>query len=228
MRKPWLPLYKTLKKAALKILNSFEEVENQKAIVWKHHSAFAEIKTKKSGLTLSFPLNSLHLEWEPTQTLQISKNRISHTFELTTPEQIIKILPGLQAAYDLTINQKPLGRAPKTNYTNVDEYIGAFDPQIREILDKIRSIILSALPMATEKISWQMPTYFFKENLIHFAAAKNHVSIFPTPEAIAFFNERLKQYSTRKGTVQFPYAKEIPYQLIGEIALWRYHEVASK
>ena len=103
----------------------------------------------------------------------------------------------------------------------IDEYIAQYDGEIREILEQTRTAIHAAAPEAVEKISWQMPTFWQKENLIHFAANKSHLGIYPGGEAIAVFSEKLKDYKTSKGAVQFPYHQPIPYELIAEIVKWR-------
>ena len=76
------------------------------------------------------------------------------------------------------------------------------------------------LQEAEEKISWSMPTFKGKKNVIQFAAFKKHVSIFPGPEAVEFFQDRLREYKTSKGTIQFLLAKPVPYELIHDIAVW--------
>ncbi len=40
------------------------------------------------------------------------------------------------------------------------------------------------------------------------------------PEAVEAFAARLTEYKTSKGTIQFPYSKPLPLELIGEIAKW--------
>jgi len=71
-----------------------------------------------------------------------------------------------------------------------------------------------------EKISWSMPTYWKKHNLIQFAEFKKHVGLYPGPEAVEAFADRLQAYKTSKGAIQFPYDKPLPLALIGEIAKW--------
>jgi uncharacterized protein YdhG (YjbR/CyaY superfamily) len=61
-----------------------------------------------------------------------------------------------------------------------------------------------------------------KQNIIHFSAHKNHLGLYPGPEAIEHFSEQLVEYKSSKGAVQFPYNKPIPYELIAEIAKWCY------
>jgi uncharacterized protein YdhG (YjbR/CyaY superfamily) len=103
----------------------------------------------------------------------------------------------------------------------IDEYIAEQPESVRPLLEKIRETIRNAAPDAIEKISWRMPTFWQGENLIHFAAFKNHIGIFPGGEATTFFAERLTDYKTSKGTIQFPLNKPIDYNLIAEIAKWR-------
>ena len=110
------------------------------------------------------------------------------------------------------------GKAPET----VDEYILAQDEGIRDQLQSIRSVLKSELPDATEKISWSMPTYWKGHNIIHFAAAKKHIGLYPGPEAVEHFAEKLDQagcpYS--KGAIRIPCSVELPLSLVAEIAAW--------
>ena len=110
------------------------------------------------------------------------------------------------------------GKAPKT----VEEYILAQDEEIRDQLQKVRKELLGRLPDATEKISWSMPTYWKEHNIIHFAAQKKHIGLYPGPEAVEFFSEKLDQAGLKysKGSIQIPYSNDLPLNLIAEIADW--------
>ena len=110
------------------------------------------------------------------------------------------------------------GKAPQ----NVEEYILAQDEGIRSQLQSVRQVLAKNLPGAVEKISWSMPTYWKDHNIIHFAAQKKHIGLYPGPEAVEFFAGRLEQAGLKysKGTIQIPYARELPLGLIGEIAEW--------
>ena len=77
-------------------------------------------------------------------------------------------------------------------------------------------------------MSWQMPTFWQGENLIHFAAFKNHIGIYPGGEATTVFAERLTDYKVSKGTIQLKFNKPIPYDLIKEITEWRVACVEKK
>lgn len=107
----------------------------------------------------------------------------------------------------------------------IDQYIAEQSKEVQPILEEIRKVLQEEFPDSIEKISWRMPTYWQKENLIHFAAFKNHVSIFPGGEASTVFANELEGYKTAKGTIQFPLNKPIPYDLIRKIARWRLSQV---
>ena len=110
------------------------------------------------------------------------------------------------------------GKAPET----VDEYILAQDEAIRGHLESVRNVLRASLPDAVEKISWSMPTYWQGHNIIHFAAAKKHIGLYPGPEAVTFFAEKLDQAGCKysKGSIQIPYSDDLPLDLIAEIADW--------
>jgi uncharacterized protein YdhG (YjbR/CyaY superfamily) len=107
----------------------------------------------------------------------------------------------------------------------VDAYIEAQPPEVRPVLQSIRETIREAAPDAIEKMSWQMPTFWQGENLIHFAAFKKHVSLFPGGDATAAFAEQLKDYTFSKGTIRFPLDKPVDLALIAQITRWRVVQV---
>jgi uncharacterized protein YdhG (YjbR/CyaY superfamily) len=103
---------------------------------------------------------------------------------------------------------------------SIDEYISAQNESVQPFLIQIRETLRAVLPDAEERISWRMPTYWRKHNIIHFAAFKNHIGIFPGDKAIMHFADRLKDYKTSKGTLQLPYSEPLPLELIADIAKW--------
>lgn len=112
----------------------------------------------------------------------------------------------------------------KTDYKDIDHYISTFPDDVQEILEGLRAFIRKNAPEAKEKISYQIPTFDFYGNLVHFAAYKNHIGFYPGAKAIRVFQEELKGFKTSKGTVQFPIEKPLPLGLIGKIVKFRVKE----
>lgn len=107
---------------------------------------------------------------------------------------------------------------PKT----ITEYINMQDEDLRPRLNEVYMAISSVLSDAVEKISWQMPTFWKGRNIIHFAAHKNHIGIYPGAEAVLHFADKLKDFNKSKGAIQLPHNKPLPLELIREIAAWCY------
>ncbi len=120
---------------------------------------------------------------------------------------------------DMTKNQ-PL--------TDMDGYISQFPKEVKDVLMNIRTLIREEVPEAQEKISYGMPTFYLSGNLIHFAAFKKHIGLYPTPTGIAEFQHELSKYKQGKGSVQFPLDQPMPYDLIRRIARYRVTEMTSK
>lgn len=110
------------------------------------------------------------------------------------------------------------GEPPKT----IDAYIDAQPEEVQPLLNQVRDTLRAVLPHAEERISWSMPTYWRKQNIIHFAAFKKHIGLYPGDKAVEHFKEKLTEYKTSKGAIQFPYSKPLPLTLIAEIAKWCY------
>ncbi len=115
----------------------------------------------------------------------------------------------------------------KTDQTvpqNIDEYIAGFPDDVQLILQKIRATIRAAAPNAEETIKYQMPTFMLKGNLVHFGAFKKHIGFYPVPSGIEAFKKELSVYAGGKGSVQFPFDKPMPYDLISKIVQFRVQE----
>jgi uncharacterized protein YdhG (YjbR/CyaY superfamily) len=112
----------------------------------------------------------------------------------------------------------------KQNIDTIDQYIAQFPPEIRSRLESIRTVVRETAPEASEKISYNMPTFTLNGNLVHFAAHKSHIGFYPTPSGIEKFKEKLKAYHYSKGSVQFPNDKPLPLDLVKDIVSFRVSE----
>ena len=113
-------------------------------------------------------------------------------------------------------------------YSTIDEYIALFPANIQALLQELRVVIHAEAPEAVEKIAYQMPTFYLHGNLVHFAAFKNHISLFPAPSGIEAFRDDLAIYATSKGTIQFPLGQPIPFDLVRRIVRFRVQENTAK
>lgn len=225
VRAKWLPLYEQFRSMAEEKLGRFDEHQTAKAVVWRYNSAFAEVSAKKDCLVVAFASDVRHDEWVPSKVLQTSKNRVVHYFEVTDGAAFPVLLEGIARAYMLTQpSPGPKAAGEKPVYTTIDEYIARFPDDVRDILEQVRKTIRKAAPEAKEKITWQMPTFWQNGNLVHFAAAKNHLGFYPGESGVRVFAHKLTGYKTSKGAIQFPLSQEIPYDIIEEVTRFRVKE----
>lgn len=111
----------------------------------------------------------------------------------------------------------------------IDAYIADFSSDIQELLNQMRSTIHKAAPKAEEAISYGMPTFKLHGNLVHFAAAKNHIGFYPAPSGIVAYEDELKnKYEYSKGAIQFPIDKKLPLALVTKITKFRVKENEEK
>ena len=111
---------------------------------------------------------------------------------------------------------------------NIDDYIAGFPPEKRTILEEIRTTIRNAAPEAKEVISYRMPTFTQGGVLVHFAAFKNHIGLYPPVSGDAELQQALAPYAGEKGNLRFPLDQPIPFGLIERIVKHRLAQNAAK
>lgn len=108
--------------------------------------------------------------------------------------------------------------------TKIESYITSFPPETQERLLQIRSIFLKEVPDAQEDIRYQMPTLIWHGNLIHYAAFKNHIGVYPLPSVIEALKDDIRNLKTGKGSIQFSNSVPLPVELIQKIVHLRKEE----
>lgn len=105
-------------------------------------------------------------------------------------------------------------------FASTDEYIATFPEDIQARLESVRTAIREAVPEAKERISYQMPAFDLEGIVIHFAAWKKHIAVYPIQDVglPPHLLERLAQYERTKGAVHFPHSQPLPLELIAEMA----------
>jgi len=114
--------------------------------------------------------------------------------------------------------------APK----DIDGYIEGFPSGTQSLLQKMRRTIQKAAPMATEAISYRIPTFLFHGSLVHFAAYAHHIGFYPTSSGVSSFRKELASYKTSRGAIRFPLNQPLPLGLITRIVRFRVWEVQEK
>jgi len=112
--------------------------------------------------------------------------------------------------------------------TTVDEYIAAFPPEVRRILQRVRRVVRSAAPDAREVISYRMPALKQNGVLVYFAAFKNHIGLYPPVRGDADIAKAVAPYAGEKGNLRFSFDEPIPYDLIERVTALRLKQDLAK
>ena len=117
----------------------------------------------------------------------------------------------------------------RTDHKSVEDYIAAQPVPARSVLKRVRATIRTALPGATEGISYQIPIYKLDGRMVlYFAGFQRHYSIYPaTARLVGALKKELVGLLHSKATIRFPLADAVPTRLITRIAKLRAAEVAE-
>lgn len=79
--------------------------------------------------------------------------------------------------------------------SSIEKYIHEANQEQQPKLNEIYQLIKEIVPVeTTEKISYGLPTFYLKGNLVHFGGMKNHLGFYPAPSAMEAFSEELTDY----------------------------------
>jgi uncharacterized protein YdhG (YjbR/CyaY superfamily) len=100
----------------------------------------------------------------------------------------------------------------------VDEYIEALPEHVQLIMERIRATIRQVVPGVGEKISYSMPTFTLDGlPLVHVAAWKKHIGIYPLPELEGPLADEVAPYRGAKDAMHVPLREPVPYELVGRV-----------
>ena len=90
---------------------------------------------------------------------------------------------------------------------------------VREVLERVRAAIHAGVPDGAEKVRYGMAAIMLGGRYaIHFAGWKHHVGLYPVPGFDGGLEAEVAPYRSKKDSVNFPYAKPVPYDLITRMA----------
>ena len=102
---------------------------------------------------------------------------------------------------------------------SVDAYIGSFAPEVQPVLQAVREAIHAGVPGGEEKIRYGMPAVMLGGRYaIHFAGWKHHVGLYPIHAFEGALEAEVAPFRATKDSINFPYSKPVPYDLITRMA----------
>ncbi|HMQ05048.1 MAG TPA: DUF1801 domain-containing protein [Pyrinomonadaceae bacterium] len=115
----------------------------------------------------------------------------------------------------------------------VDAYIASQPLEARRALEELRSCVWEAAPDVSELMNYNIPAFALVEGgkrdmQIMIAGYPRHVGLYPSPDVISAFADRLAEYKFAKGSVQFPLNKPIPKPLVIEIVRLRLSQLRER
>jgi uncharacterized protein YdhG (YjbR/CyaY superfamily) len=101
----------------------------------------------------------------------------------------------------------------------VAPYLAKLPPSSRALLEQVRTALLVGIPEGEDGMAYQMPVIRVRgRSMVHYAAWKSHLSIYPAPDDPALQDE-LRPYVAGKGTLHFSYDRPLPTELVTRIAV---------
>lgn len=108
------------------------------------------------------------------------------------------------------------------NAPSVEDYLAAFDGDVRARLDAMRATIRDAAPDAVEGVAYGLVGYKLdKKPLVYFGGFPQHVGFYATPNGHEAFAEDFAAYKQGKGSVQFPHTRPLPLDLVRRVVEFR-------
>ena len=106
-------------------------------------------------------------------------------------------------------------------YPDVFEtYLEHAPSSIQVRLKKIYRIFFDHLPEAQLVMSYQMPTFKGKKNLVHFAFYEHHIGIYPGPKGITYLLTVFPKLTTSKGAWRILHTESLPVHTLNALGQW--------
>jgi len=108
----------------------------------------------------------------------------------------------------------------------VDDYLGGFSGDARELLERVRALAGDAVPEASEAIKWGNAAWLHRSGTILFTLSgyARHANVTFTPSTREAFDDDLADFETGKGSVKLPYGEAVPDDLLRRMIAFRVRE----
>lgn len=113
--------------------------------------------------------------------------------------------------------------------TNVEAYLDNLtEAQLAEF-NRIKSLMLGSVPEAKLKISYEIPTFTYRDAyLIYFGAFAKHYSLYPASDEMIEVIEELSNFRSSKGTLKYTASRPINDELVKQIIQFRKQSIENK
>lgn len=103
-------------------------------------------------------------------------------------------------------------------FETIDAYIKSHPEEVQGLLGALRKTILNEVPDSDEAIRYDMPTITMDgASVVHFAAWKHHIGLYPVPEMPPEIERDVEQYRSGNATVKFPLNEPVPFSIVKKI-----------
>ena len=110
----------------------------------------------------------------------------------------------------------------------IDAYLAALPDDVRSSLERVRSIVRETAPGCTERVSYRIPIFRLRKDLVGMSAHKNHCALHSmSPSLMKAMAEELKGVQVSGATIHFTPENPLPRELIERIVRERMKEAGS-
>ena len=117
-------------------------------------------------------------------------------------------------------------KASRQASNEVDAYLADLPDDVRDELERVRAIVRETVPACTERVSYGIPIFRLRRDLVGMSAAKNHCSLHtmspPLAKAMAV---ELKGFQVSGATIHFGPENPLPRDLVERIVRRRLEEL---
>ena len=110
----------------------------------------------------------------------------------------------------------------------VDGYLAALPDDVRASLERVRDIVRETAPDSTERISYGIPIFRLRKDLVGMSAQTNHCSLHTmSPPLMDAMADELKDVKVSGATIHFTHRAPLPGKLVERIVRERIKEAGS-
>ena len=100
----------------------------------------------------------------------------------------------------------------------IDAYLAALPEEMRDALQQVREIIRKHIPACTERVSYGIPIFRLRSDLVGISAQKKHCSLHTmSPGLIKRIRQELANFEISGATIHFQPTNPIPRELLRRI-----------